>query len=77
MCLGVPMKVVEIKSRDTAVVEMGSSRLEICTVLTPDVRVGDYVVVHAGFSISVLSESEAQDVISTITEREEKARWIE
>ncbi len=62
MCLGVPMKVVEIKDENTALVDMGGSLLEISIVFTPEVKVGDYVIVHAGFSISILSEEEAKEI---------------
>lgn len=61
------MKVVKV-NKDTAIVDMGGSKLEICTVLTPEVKEGDYVVVHAGFSISVISSEEAEQILKTIKE---------
>mgnify|MGYP003588401009 CR=1 FL=1 len=62
MCLGIPLKVKAIKDSSTASVELGDSELEISTVFTPEVKVRDYVIVHAGFSISILTEDEAEEI---------------
>lgn len=45
---------------------MGGSKLEICTVFTPSVKEGDYVIVHAGFSISIISLQEVQELSSIL-----------
>ncbi len=68
MCLGVPMKIIQKKDDNTAIVDMGSSTLEICTALTPEAKEGDYVIVHAGFSISILSAQEAEEILNIINE---------
>ncbi|MGB9856982.1 MAG: HypC/HybG/HupF family hydrogenase formation chaperone [Dictyoglomaceae bacterium] len=70
MCLGVPLKVVEIKDENIALADMGGSTIEISTIFTPEVKVGDYVLVHAGFSISILTEEEAKDIFSILEEIE-------
>lgn len=70
MCLGVPLKIVEIKEGNMAIADMGGSTLEISTIFTPEVKVGDYVLVHAGFSISILSNEEAEEIISALEELE-------
>ncbi|MEN3011697.1 MAG: HypC/HybG/HupF family hydrogenase formation chaperone [Dictyoglomus thermophilum] len=70
MCLGVPLKIVEIKEGNIAIADMGGSTLEISTIFTPEVKVGDYVLVHAGFSISILSNEEAEEIISALEELE-------
>ncbi len=62
MCLGIPGKVIEI--RDDAGLRMGrvdfgGVRKEACLSYVPDVRLGDYVVVHVGFAISQVDEEEA------------------
>ena len=62
MCLGIPGRVIEI--RDDAGLRMGrvdfgGVRKEACLSYVPDVRLGDYVVVHVGFAISQLDEEEA------------------
>jgi hydrogenase expression/formation protein HypC len=62
MCLGIPGKVIEIRD-DAALlmgkVDFGGVRKEACLAYTPDVQIGDYVVVHVGFAISRLDEAEA------------------
>ncbi len=70
MCLGVPLKVIEIKDDKTAFVEMGGSRMEISIVFTPEVKVGDYVLVHAGFAIRVLEEDHALEIRNLVAEFE-------
>ena len=58
MCLAVPVKVVEMEgSRGT--VDFVGNRRNASLVLVPEVRVGDYVLLHAGFAITVLEEADA------------------
>ena len=59
MCLGVPMKVVEV---DPPVGELGGLRCKINLSLLDSVSVGDYVIVHAGLAISKINEKEAEEV---------------
>ena len=59
MCLAVPGRVLE-QSGETAVVDFQGNRLTVSTALTPEVRCGDWVLVHAGFAISAIDESEAR-----------------
>jgi hydrogenase expression/formation protein HypC len=62
MCLGIPGKVIEIRD-DAALlmgkVDFGGVRKEICLAYTPEVRLGDFVIVHVGFAISQVDEAEA------------------
>lgn len=62
MCLGVPAKVVEIKGI-SAIVDFGGVRREVSTILEPDVRIGDYVIVHAGAIISKIDKDEAYEMV--------------
>ena len=67
MCLAVPGRVVEIvDDGDIAFrrgkVDFGGIRKEINLAYTPEAGVGNYVLVHVGFAISVIDESEAQRV---------------
>lgn len=63
MCLGVPGKVIRITHNDlgvhSGVVQFGGIQKEVCLAFLPDVKVHDYVIVHAGFAISQLDEAEA------------------
>ncbi len=67
MCLAVPAKIVECRE-DLAVVDLQGSRLEISTALTPEARVGDWVLVHAGFSLTVVPEDEARTTWAYLAE---------
>ena len=62
MCLGIPGKVIEVRD-DAALlmgkVDFGGVRKEVCLAYTPEVRLGDYVIVHVGFAISRVDEEEA------------------
>ncbi len=67
MCLAVPAKVVSIDG-ETALVELGGLTRQARTMLVPNVKVGDYVLLHAGFAISKLSPEEAQRTLQYLRE---------
>ncbi len=69
MCLGVPMKIVEI-NRDfgMAKAEISGYTQDIRIDLLEDVSVGDYVIVHAGFAIQKLDEKDALETLKLIEE---------
>lgn len=60
MCLAVPGKIVSL-NEDRAIVDMNGNRVEVCTVMTPDARPDEWVLVHAGFAIGCVDESEAME----------------
>jgi len=62
MCLAIPAKVVNLEG-DKAQVNFGGDVLREVNVALVDVKVGDYVLVHAGYAIQVLSEEEAQETL--------------
>ncbi len=62
MCLGIPGVVIEVKDM-TAIVDFGGVKREVDRLLVPDVKPGDYVIVHAGAIISKLSREEAEKTI--------------
>ncbi|RLG76588.1 MAG: HypC/HybG/HupF family hydrogenase formation chaperone [Thermoprotei archaeon] len=62
MCLGIPGVVIEVK--DTiAIVDFGGVKREVDSLLVPNIKPGDYVIVHAGAIISKLSPEEAEETI--------------
>jgi len=67
MCLGVPGKVVAIDEAGVGMtmgrVSFGGIVKEVCLAYTPQAQVGDYVLVHVGFAISVLDEEEAEGTL--------------
>lgn len=70
MCLGVPGKVIEIQNNSVGMtmgkVDFGGIVKEICLAYVPEVKVGEYVIAHAGFAISTLDEKEAREVFETL-----------
>ncbi|MBI5177687.1 MAG: HypC/HybG/HupF family hydrogenase formation chaperone [Nitrospinae bacterium] len=65
MCLAVPMELVE-HNGFRGVARLGGVSREINLLLVPDVKIGDYVIIHAGCAISVLSRDEAQKTIDLL-----------
>lgn len=69
MCLGIPTKILEIKD-NIACVEIGGIKKEISIELLEDVKVNNYVIVHAGFGIQKLDEKEAKETLKLLKEIE-------
>jgi hydrogenase expression/formation protein HypC len=67
MCLAVPAKIVELHA-DEAVVDMHGNRISISTVLTPEVALEDWVLVHAGFSIQKLDAAAAMETFAILAQ---------
>ena len=71
MCLGIPGKIVErYEQNDLPMgkVEFGGILKEVCLAYTPEARVGEYVLVHVGFAISLIDEVEAQETLALLNE---------
>ena len=68
MCLGVPMQVVSIDGMDIVAEIDGVRREASLLVLDDEVREGDYVIVHAGFAIARLDETEAEETLAMMRE---------
>jgi hydrogenase expression/formation protein HypC len=76
MCLAIPAKIVEIQD-GMGTIDMDGTRRQVSLLLQEDARVGDYVIVHAGFAIHKLDEEEAREnlrllkqIVSELDERE-------
>lgn len=65
MCLAIPAKIVSIDEQQ-AIIEIGGIRREANLWLTPEAKVGDYVLLHTGFAIAVLDEEEAKETMELI-----------
>ena len=72
MCLAIPGKVLDIEGGDPVFlrgrVDFSGIRKEISLAYTPDVKPGDYVLVHAGFALQIIDEQEAQRSLQTLEE---------
>lgn len=67
MCYAIPAKVIEIRG-DMGIVDFGNGvRREVLLGLV-DVKVGDYVLVHAGYAIKVLDEESALEILKEFEE---------
>ncbi len=74
MCLGIPGKVVqkyEEHDMQMGKVDFGGVSKRVCLDHVPDVRVGDYVIVHAGFALSGIDENEARQVFKFLDKMNE------
>ncbi len=65
MCLAVPVKITSI-SGDQAEVDIGGVGRTVSIALTPEAKIGDYVLLHTGYAINVLNEAEAQETLSLL-----------
>ncbi|OVE73638.1 hypothetical protein BVX94_03275 [bacterium B17] len=68
MCLAVPMSLTEVRDNGTGTCDMDGSRYEVDLGLIEDPKVGDYVIVHAGFAIEKLDEQEANERLELFDE---------
>jgi hydrogenase expression/formation protein HypC len=59
------MKIIEIDGK-TATVEMSQVRQQCDLSLSPEAKVGDYVIVHAGFAIEILDEEDARETLELL-----------
>ncbi len=67
MCLAVPALIKSIAG-DEAEVDLGGITRRTSLMLTPEARVGDYVLLHAGYAINVLDQAEAEETLSILRE---------
>lgn len=67
MCLAIPALIVSI-DENRATVELGGTRRDISLWLTPEAKVGDYVLVHAGYAISMIDRKEADETLNIFRE---------
>jgi hydrogenase expression/formation protein HypC len=67
MCLAIPALITSIEGL-MARAEVGGVARAISLVLTPEAQVGDYVLVHTGFAISIVDEQEAQETLRLLRE---------
>ncbi len=70
MCLAIPMKITELHEK-TAVGEADGARKEIRIDFIPDLTIGEYVMVHAGFALQKVTESDARETAQLMRELQE------
>jgi len=67
MCLAIPARIVEL-DKDNAVVDAMGNRWKAKTTLLPEAKLGDLVLIHAGFAISLVDEAEAKETWQLLAE---------
>jgi len=67
MCLAIPVRVISIEG-DEAETDIGGVKRKVGIVLTPEVKVGDYVLLHTGYAIGVIDEAEAEETLKLLEE---------
>ena len=67
MCLAIPSRIVEIKG-DVATIDVEGVKMTTSLLLLENPKVGDYVIVHAGFAIHTIDEEEAQETLKILRE---------
>jgi len=77
MCLAVPGKITSLQEEEhlrlrCGKVDFGGVQKDICLAYTPEAKIGDYVLVHVGFAITVIDEAEAQRVFAALCQLEER-----
>ena len=72
MCLAVPGKVVSIDERNPelkmAKVNFSGVTKEVCVQWLPEVKIGDYVLVHVGFALNKIDEKDAEETLRILGE---------
>ena len=67
MCLAIPARIKAINGTD-AEVEIGGITRQTSIMLTPEARVGDYVLLHAGYAINILDQAQAEETLAIFAE---------
>ncbi len=65
MCLAIPALVITVNGQQ-AEVDVDGVRREVSLQLTPEVQVGDYVLLHTGYAISVIDPAEAEETLQML-----------
>ena len=68
MCLAIPTQIKTIGDNGIATVELGGVERQISLIMTPDAKLGDYVLVHTGYAISLMDLEEAQASLEVFAE---------
>lgn len=67
MCLAIPALIKSIEDKE-AEAEIGGISRRISLWLTPEAKVGDYVLLHTGYAIEILDETEAEETLKMLAE---------
>lgn len=65
-----PAQITQRKEGNIAIVNLGGIEKEISTALVDDIKVGDYVIIHVGYALTKLNETEAKKTLALFSEME-------
>ena len=71
MCLGIPGKVIElyeVNNMTMAKVDFGGVIKEACMDYLPEIKIGDYTLIHVGFGLSIIDEEEANETLDLLNQ---------
>lgn len=69
MCLGIPGKIIEIYDKNElkmGKIDFGGVVRESCLAYVPEAKIGDYILVHVGFALNLISEEEANETMEIL-----------
>lgn len=64
MCLALPARVIDLDAHGHGTVDLGGVRKQVSMALLDEVQAGDYVIVHAGYALTLLDQAEAQQTLA-------------
>lgn len=67
MCVAVPAEIIKIKGEE-ATTEVGGNTRRVSIALTPGVKVGDFILIHAGYALERIDPAEAREVLKLLEE---------
>jgi len=70
MCIAIPVQVKSIDGTE-AEIEIGGVGRRVSIYLTPEVKVGDYVLLHTGYAINIVDEKEAEETLELLRQLDE------
>lgn len=76
MCLAIPARLIEAED-ERGVIELGGVVRDVSLVLLPEARVGDYLLVHAGYALQKIDEEEAEATLRLLAEIAQSAEVSE
>lgn len=70
MCLAVPGKIIDLQDM-LATIEIGGVTRKVSVMLLPETKIGDFVLIHAGFAVQAIDEEEAEKTLALFKELEQ------
>jgi hydrogenase expression/formation protein HypC len=68
MCLAIPGRLIKKLDQEKGIVDLGGVTKEISLVFLPNALEGDWIIIHTGFGLEIMSEKDAGDMISLLQE---------